>query len=117
LSEIATALGNVPTGKMDATVQTELNDAVAAAENVTSASTIDELNSVSTALTEAIANAKSSVADYAAIKTYIEKANNIDASIAENYKVQYDNGNITETAKALKLGRTTLYRKLERNEE
>ena len=98
LSEIATALGNVPTGKMDATVQAELNDAVAAAENVTSASTIDELNSVSTALAEAIDNAKASVADYAAIKTYIEKANNIDASIAANYKAQYDNGNITETA-------------------
>ena len=98
LSEIATALGNVPTGKMDATVQTELNDAVAAAENVTSASTIDELNSVSTALAEAIANAKVSVADYAAIKTYIEKADKIDASIAASYKSQYDNGSIAETA-------------------
>lgn len=98
LSEIATALGNVPTGKMDATVQAELDDAVAAAENVTSASTIDELNSVSTALTEAIAKAKTSVADYAAIKTYIDKADKIDASIAAGYKSQYGNGNITETA-------------------
>lgn len=51
---------------------------------------------------------------------------NADGSLKDMKTLEYEivdkymninDGNITETAKALKLGRTTLYRKLERNEE
>ncbi len=57
-----------------------------------------QLDAAVEALNKAINEAKPSIETYATIKTYIDKADKIDASIAAGYKSQYDNGSITETA-------------------
>ena len=60
--------------------------------------TRNELNPMIEALSDAIADAEASIAEYVAIKTYIDKADKIDASIAESYKSEYDNRTLSEPA-------------------
>ena len=57
-----------------------------------------QLDDAVEALNKAINEAKPSIETYATIMTYIDKADKIDASIAANYKAQYENGSIEETA-------------------
>ncbi|MBQ8805186.1 MAG: hypothetical protein IJZ68_01775 [Bacteroidaceae bacterium] len=93
MTEIANLLSTVPAGKMNATVQSTLNEKKGAAEAVSvEGNTIDELENVTTELNEAIIAAKTSIAEYEKIATYIAKANTIDGSIAADVQTQYDNG-------------------------
>lgn len=73
--------------------------------------TRNELNSMIDALNTAIASAKTSIAEYEKIATYIAKANTIDESIAASYKSEYDNrtlsGPAAEVFKALELATYT----------
>ncbi len=84
---------------MNSTVKTELttviNNADATNDNP------DELESMITALQEAIAEAEYSIADYEKIAAYITKANGIAASIAADYQTQYDNGTISESSETV----------------
>ncbi|MBQ2969463.1 MAG: hypothetical protein IJE15_03620 [Bacteroidaceae bacterium] len=95
MTEIANLLSTVPTGKMDATVQSTLDEKKDAAEAASAEdNTIDELSTIATELNEAIIEAKASIAAYETIATYIAKANNIDKSIAAKYQTAYDNGTL-----------------------
>lgn len=93
MTEIANLLSTVPTGKMNATVQSTLNEKEGAAEAASvEGNTIDELETITTELNEAIIAANASIAEYEQIATYIAKANTIDESIAADVQTQYDNG-------------------------
>jgi len=72
LSEISTALSNVPDEKMNATVQSTLNSKVSAAEGATDSNTIDELETILEELNEAIEAANASVAVYEKIKAALD---------------------------------------------
>lgn len=95
MTEIANLLSTVPTGKMDATVQSTLDEKKDAAEAASAEdNTIDELSTIATELNEAIIEAKASIAAYETIATYIAKANNIDESIAADYQTAYNKGTL-----------------------
>lgn len=97
MTEIANLLSTVPAGKMNATVQSTLNEKKGAAEAASvEGNTIDELETITTELNEAINAAKTSIAEYEKIATYIAKANTIDESIAADVDVQtqYDDGSL-----------------------
>ena len=95
MTEITNLLGIVPTGKMNATVQSTLDEKKDAAEAASAEeNTIDELSTIATELNEAIIAANASIAEYEKIATYIAKANTIDESIAADVQTQYDNGTL-----------------------
>lgn len=95
MTEIANLLSTVPTGKMDATVQSTLDEKKDAAEAASAEdNTIDELSTIATELNEAIIDANASIATYKTIATYIAKANNMDESIAAEYQTAYDDGTL-----------------------
>lgn len=81
---------------MSVEVATALDEAITGAD--ATKTTRNELNSMIEALSKAIADAETSIAEYAQIKTYIDKADKIDASIAASYKAQYDNRTLSEPA-------------------
>lgn len=85
--------------KMATGVATALSEAIAGADETKT--TRDELETMTTALNTAIANANASIADYEKILAYITKAEGIDASIATDYRTQYDAGTIEETAETV----------------
>ena len=95
MTEITNLLGIVPTGKMNATVQSTLNEKKDAAEAASAEENeIDELSTIATELNEAIIAANASIAEYEKIAGYIAKANTIDGSIAADVQTQYDNGTL-----------------------
>ena len=98
LSQIASLLENVPSGIMNKDVETTLNTKKTVAQNASNANTTAELNAIYAEFKDAVDAANTSIADYAAILTYINKANNIDESIAAAYKTQYDNRTLAESA-------------------
>ncbi len=87
---------NAIEGKMDADVQTALTEAINGVD--VNSNVQADLTQMLDNLLKAIADAEASVSDYAKIKTYIEKANKIDESIAASYQTQYDNGTIESSA-------------------
>ena len=101
LDEINTLLSNVPSGKMQTAVATALESAVAEAGTVSDASDLSTLSSVAADLRTAVNEANASIADYALIKTYIDKADGISTSIAAEYTTQYNDGTLAETAVAV----------------
>lgn len=86
------AEANAIVGKMDADVKEQLDEAIDGAD--VDSDVKADLEQMLDNLQKAIAAAKTSISDYAKIKTYIEKANKIDESIAASYQAQYDNGTI-----------------------
>lgn len=82
--------------KMATGVATALSEAIAGADETKT--TRDELETMTTALNTAIANANASIADYEEILAYITKAEGIDASIAADYRTQYNAGTIEDDA-------------------
>lgn len=86
------AEANAIVGKMDADVKGQLDEAIDGAD--VDSDVKADLEQMLDNLQKAIAAAKTSISDYAKIKTYIEKANKIDESIAASYQAQYDNGTI-----------------------
>ena len=81
---------------MNVGVATALQAAIDGAD--ATKTTRNELNSMIKALSDAIADAEASIAEYVAIKTYIDKADKIDASIAKSYKSEYGNRTLSEPA-------------------
>lgn len=79
-------------GKMDADVKTQLTSAINGVDLDSNVQA--DLELMLDNLQKAIAVAETSIGDYAKIKTYIDKANKIDESIAASYQTQYDNGTI-----------------------
>ncbi|MBE6291229.1 MAG: hypothetical protein E7091_02280 [Bacteroidales bacterium] len=98
LSQIASLLENVPSGIMNKDVEATLNTKKTVAQNASNANTTAELDEIYTEFKNAVDAANTSIADYAAILTYISKANNIDESIAAAYKTHYDNRTLAESA-------------------
>lgn len=86
------AEANAIVGKMDADVKEQLDEAIDGAD--VDSDVKADLEQMLDNLQKAIAAAETSISDYAKIKTYIEKANKIDESIAASYQTQYDNGTI-----------------------
>lgn len=84
---------------MDAAVEAALNSTIQATDDT--ATDPVTLDNMAAALSTAIANAEASIADYEKILSYITKANGIDASIATDYRTQYENGTIAETVEAV----------------
>lgn len=101
MTEITNLLSEVPTGKMNATVQSTLDSKKAAAEAASTENSIEELATITTELNEAITAAKASIADYELIAGYIAKANKIGESIAADYQTAYNNGTISESAETV----------------
>lgn len=93
LSEIASALSEAPSGKMNADVQAELTAAVTAAESASASNTIDELNVIASNLATAVAAAKTSVAAYDKLKKYIDMTK--DFTDVATYESKYNNGEYT----------------------
>ena len=87
---------NAINGKMSTAAQQQLAAAIEGAD--VNSDNPDELDRMISELQKAIAAAETSISDYAKIKTYIEKANKIDESIAASYQTQYDNGTLEEKA-------------------
>lgn len=87
---------NAINGKMSTAAQQQLAAAIEGAD--VNSDNPDELDRMISELQKAIAAAEISISDYAKIKTYIEKANKIDESIAASYQTQYDNGTLEEKA-------------------
>lgn len=87
---------NTINGKMSTAAQQQLAAAIEGAD--VNSDNPDELDRMISELQKAIAAAETSISDYAKIKTYIEKANKIDESIAASYQTQYDNGTLEEKA-------------------
>ena len=85
--------------QMDADVASALNKAISGAD--ATKTTRLELQPMIETLSIAISDANASIADYALIKTYIDKANTIDESIAAEYTTQYNNGTISETVEVV----------------
>ena len=85
--------------KMNANVATALSEVIEDAD--ATKTTRAELEPMITALQEAIADAKASIADYEKIAAYITKANGIDESIAADYQTQYNSGTIAESAETV----------------
>ena len=103
IDQIADVLGeedaNVPTGKMNAEVATALTKAVAAAKAGSTTNTVDELTGFKSALETAIANANTSVANYAKVEPYNTKAEGLDAAGQAAYTetlAAYNNGTLTK---------------------
>jgi hypothetical protein len=95
LDEIATALDNIPTGYMSIEAQSELDAACTNAENASDEYTVDVLNNILTTLNDAIQNANTSIANYVAAKTYLDKASTLDEAGQASY-------NDNETVAAVK---------------
>ncbi len=87
---------NAINGKMSTAAQQQLAAAIEGAD--VNSDNPDELDRMISELQKAIAAAETSISDYAKIKTYIEKANKIDESIAASYQTKYDNGTMEEKA-------------------
>lgn len=87
---------NAINGKMSTAAQQQLAAAIEGAD--VNSDNPDELDRMISELQKAIAAAETCISDYAKIKTYIEKANKIDESIAASYQTQYDNGTLEEKA-------------------
>lgn len=114
INDLKTALANVPEGKMNGTVEDNLENAVKSAEELIASYENDptsvnakEADSAGEALRSAIIAANSSITLYANIKTaldlYNEKANNLDTAGKESYNTNiseissgYENGTLTE---------------------
>ena len=85
--------------KMNIGVLATLNEAINNAD--ASNTDLTELENMSNTLQTAIDNAKTSIADYETILTYITKANGIDESIAAEYQTAYGDGTISESAETV----------------
>lgn len=99
LTDIKTTLANdlqraniLSGSKMGVAARIQLESAIEGVD--ANSSNLDELKRMISELQIAITVAENSIADYAKIKTFIDKANKIDESIAASYQAQYDNGTI-----------------------
>lgn len=96
MTEIANLLSTVPTGKMNATVQSTLDTKEAAAEAASAeGKTIDELTTIATELKLAIEDAKASIASYSNIKKYIDHAKDFDETAVSGYETKFNQGQFT----------------------
>jgi len=91
---------NAINGKMSTAAQQQLAAAIEGAD--VNSDNPDELDRMISELQKAIAVAETSIGDYAKIKTYIDKANKIDESIAASYQTQYDNGTLVGDAETIR---------------
>lgn len=91
MTKITNLLGTVPTGKMNATVQSTLNEKKDAAEAASAeGNTIDELSAIATELKEAIIAANASIAEYAKLEGYISMTK-VFTDVTQ-YEQKYENG-------------------------
>ena len=104
LSELKEKANGIKETKMGATELTALTNALEEAD--TESTNADNLGNMISTLQSAYDAAVVSIEFYATVLPYITKAESIDASIAAEYRTQYDNGTIAETAE-------TVFQKLE----
>ena len=100
LIEISTAIGNVPTDKMNATVQSTLNTKKVAAQGASDSNTLGELNTILSELNAAIEAANTSIAAYASVKAAIDEAEAVSLTGStldlSTYEDAYDNGSMLD---------------------
>lgn len=104
LSELKEKANGIKETKMGATELTALTNALEEAD--TESTNADNLGNMISTLQSAYDAAVVSIEFYATVLPYITKAESIDVSIAAEYRTQYDNGTIAETAE-------TVFQKLE----
>ena len=99
LSELKEKASGIKETKMGATELTALTNALEKAD--TESTNADNLGNMISTLQSAYDAAVVSIEFYATVLPYITKADSIDASIAAEYRTQYDNGTIAESAETV----------------